>query len=100
MYNVLVTPSVSDILIDYTRRFAMDNGIDCANRFTDSFDKAVDSLSEIPQRGVRKLKYIPYRYHIIPFWKHLWLVYQISEKTRVVYIDFLIDDRSDYGKLF
>ena len=100
MYNVLITPLVSDILIDYARRFALDNGIECANKFTDSFDHAVESLTEIPQRGVRKLKYIPSRYRIIPFWKHLWLVYQIDENAKEVYVDFLIDDRSDYGKIF
>lgn len=100
VYKVEVAPRVSDILIRYAEKFASDNVIECALNLTNSFDEAVDSLAEMPERGVRKIKYIPKRYHIINFWKHLGLVYQISEMNHTVYIDFLIDDHSDYGKLF
>lgn len=86
--------------MEYAVKCAEDNGTDCALRLADSFDKVVDSLQELPERGVKKLRYIPSRYHIIPFWRHLWLVYQIDHKELVVYIEYLIDDRSNYGRLF
>ena len=100
MYKVVVDPRTSDMLTEYARKFAGDNGIECAMRLVDAFDEAVNSLKELPQRCVKKLSYIPARYHIIPFWKHLWLVYQIDFEERMVYIDYMVDDRSDYGRLF
>lgn len=100
MYSVVVAPSLSEVLIDYAQKCAMDNGEECGLRLVDSFDHAVASLKEMPQRGSRKLAYIPSRYRIISFWKHLWLVYQIGQMEETVYIDYLIDDRSDYGRLF
>lgn len=100
MYRVVVAPIVSDILLGYADRFAIDNGLECATNFVEAFDETVDSLKELPQRGVNKLRYIPACYHMIPLWKHLWLVYQINEADKKVYIDYLIDDRSDYGRLF
>ncbi|WP_343208411.1 type II toxin-antitoxin system RelE/ParE family toxin [Anaerolentibacter hominis] len=100
MYKVVVAPVTSDMLTEYAVQIAVDNGIECALRLADAFDEAVESLRELPQRGVRNLSYIPARYHVIPFWKHLWLVYQIQLKEHTVYMDYLIDDRSDYGRLF
>lgn len=97
MYNVVVAPIVSEILIEYAKKFALDNGMECSLNLVDSFDKVIESLKELPQRGTRKLEYIPSRYHVITFWKHLWLVYQID--SNMVYIDYIIDDRSDYGRL-
>lgn len=100
MYDVVVAPSVSEVLVRYAEKCALDNGIECALHLADSFDQAVDSLKEMPHRGARNLEYIPRRYRSITFWKHLWLVYQIGEQERKVYIDYLLDDRSDYGRLF
>ncbi len=39
MYNVVVTPEVTDILIGYAQKCAIDNGIECATNLVDSFDK-------------------------------------------------------------
>lgn len=100
MYKVVVAPVTSELLTGYAGKFAADNGIECTMSLIDAFEKAVASLTEMPQRGVRKLSYIPARYHTISFWKHLWLVYQINCDENIVYIDYLIDDRSDYGRLF
>lgn len=100
MYEVVVAPAVSEMLIDYARQFASEHGADCSMKFVNSFDSAVDSLKEMPQRGIRKLAYIPSRYYLISFWKHLWFVYQIDVPSNKVYIEYIIDDRSDYGRLF
>lgn len=58
MYKVSVAPIVSEILIQYTERFAADNGIDCASRFIDNFDKAIESLKELLHRGVKKISMV------------------------------------------
>lgn len=100
MYNVVVAPSVSEALVEFAEKCALDNGVECALHLADSFDHAVESLKEMPHRGAKNLEYIPKRYRIITFWRHLWLVYQIGEKERTVFIDYLLDDRSDYGRLF
>ena len=100
MYNVVVTPEVTDILIGYAQKCAIDNGIECATNLVDSFDKAINSLETLPKRGIKKLQYIPAKYHIITFWKHLWLVYPVDHDNFTVYIDYLIDDRSNYRRLF
>ncbi len=31
------------------------------------------------------------------FWAHLWLVYQIKEEDKCVKIEYIIDDRQNYG---
>ena len=59
MYNVVVTPEVTDILIGYAQKCAIDNGIECATNLVDSFDKAINSLETLPKRGIKKLQYIP-----------------------------------------
>lgn len=100
MYEVVVAPVVSEMLIDHAQQFASEHGMECALKLMDSFDCTMESLKEMPQRGIRKLAYIPSRYYLITFWKHLWFVYQIDVRNNKVYIDYMIDDRSDYGRLF
>ena len=100
MYNVVVSPAATNVLINYATKCAVDNGEECAYRLVDSFDKAVLSLEDLPERATRKLLYIPSKYRIITFWKHLWLVFQVNKKDITVYIDYVIDDRSVYEALF
>lgn len=100
MYNVVVSPTATNILINYAKKFAVDNGEECAYRLIDSFDQATLSLQNMPERATRKLPYIPSKYRIIPFWKHLWLVFQINKKDNTVLIDYIIDDRSSYERFF
>lgn len=100
MYNVVVSPTATNVLINYAKKFAVDNGEECANRLVDSFDQTVLSLNDMPERAIRKLLFIPSKYHIIPFGKHLWLVFQINKRENVVFVDYVIDDRSSYDLLF
>ena len=100
MFNVVVSPRATNVLVNYAVKFAVDNGEECANNVVDSFDRAVLSLENMPERATRKLPYIPSKYRIVTFWKHLWIVFQINKKESKVYIDYIIDDRSAYVKLF
>lgn len=99
MYNVIVAPEVSVLLVEFAITFASAYGEQCADNFITAYENAVASLRFMPQRGSKKIDYIPDYYRTIPFWKYLWLIYQIDEEPLIVLIDFLIDERSDYGCL-
>jgi plasmid stabilization system protein ParE len=100
MYNVVVSPTATNVLLNYAKKFTVDNGEECAYRLVESFDQAVISLESMPERATRKLPYIPSKYRLIPFWKHMWLVFQIDNKNNTVMIDYVVDDRSSYEALF
>lgn len=97
VYQVEASASVNDILMYYSDLCCDDNGPDCALSLLDAFDEAIDALTNNPDRGCR-LEDIPAKYKAIPFWAHLWLVYMVDGQT--VYIDLIIDDRQNYGKIF
>lgn len=97
VYQVEASASVNDILMHYSDLCYDDNGPDCALRLLDTFDEAIDTLTNNPDRGCR-LADIPSKYRAIPFWEHLWLVYTVDGQT--VYVDLIIDDRQNYGKIF
>lgn len=99
MYEVYIQPNVDNELADFAIRCTIDNGEECAERMIASFEKAIALLEEFPQRGVKRLKYIPNYYRAVTFWEHKWLIYQVDEGSRTVYVDYLMDDRSNYGTL-
>lgn len=97
MYKVDISPSAKEVLDEYTFRCNQDNGIDCALRLLDSYDEKISFLEQQPYIGCARLKYIPVKYRVISFWPHLWFVYQINEERKHVIIDYIIDDRQNYG---
>lgn len=97
MYHVEASPTVNNILMFYVDKCYDDNGEDCALNLLDSYDEAIDSLTVNVKRGC-KLEDIPDKYRAISFWPHLWFVYLVEENN--VYVDLIIDDRQNYGKLF
>ena len=97
MYKVEVSPTANSVLEEYTFRCARDNGEECALRLLDSFDEKVSYLKTTPLMGCARLKYIPSKYRIITFWPHLWLVFQVQEENHCVKIEYIIDDRQNYG---
>ena len=97
MYNVIVSSEAEDILVQYTIACNMDNGPDCARRLVASYEKGISLLEFSPMRGCARLKYVPKKYRVTNFWPHLWFVFQISENEKTVYIDYIIDDRQNYG---
>lgn len=97
MYKVDISPAAKDVLDEYTFRCNRDNGIDCALRLLDSYDEKISYLEQQPRIGCARLRYIPAKYRVINFWPHLWFVYQILEEEKGVIIDYIIDDRQNYG---
>lgn len=97
MYKVDVSPTANSVLEEYSFRCAKDNGVECALRFLDAFDDKVAYLEATPLIGCARLKYIPSKYRVITFWPHLWLVFQIKEEDNCVKIEYIIDDRQNYG---
>ena len=97
MYKVDISPTANSVLEEYTFRCSNDSGTDCALRLLDSFDSKVSYLESTPMLGCARLKYILSKYRVINFWTHLWLVYQVKDKDKCVKIEYIIDDRQNYG---
>ena len=97
MYKVEVSPAANSVLEEYTFCCARDNGEECALQLLDAFDEKVSYLENTPLMGCARLKYIPSKYRIITFWPHLWLVFQVQEENNCVKIEYIIDDRQNYG---
>ena len=98
MYTVVISPAANSILKEYVFRCARDNGEDCALRLLDSYDKAISLLEMTPFIGCARLRYIPSKYRVTNFWPHLWFVFQINENKKNIKIDYIIDDRQNYGE--
>lgn len=99
-YRVDVSPKAQEQLVEKASEYTIMQDEALGNKFIDSFAAAKTSLEGLPERGSNRLRYLPSMYRLIPFWPHLWLVYRVSKKKKVVYIDLVIDARSDYGSLF
>lgn len=97
MYKVDVSPAANEVLAEYTFCCARDNGDECALHLLDAFDDKVAYLENTPMVGCARLKYIPPKYRVITFWPHLWLVLQIKEEEKSIKIEYIIDDRQNYG---
>lgn len=97
MYSVDISPAAKNILQMYAEFCARDNGTDCALRLLDSYDEEVSYLEQQPKIGCARLRYIPDKYRVLNFWPHLWFVFQIYEEEQTVKIEYIIDDRQNYG---
>ena len=69
MYKVDISHAANEVLQEYTFRCARDNGEDGALRLLDSYDEKM----------------------------LLWFVFQIKENENCVKIEYIIDDRQNYG---
>ncbi len=96
MYNVKISPAAKAVLEEYTQQCARDNGVECALRLLDAYDKTVALLEMTPYIGCARLRYVPEKYRVTKFWAHLWFVFQLYENE--VKIDYIIDDRQNYGE--
>ena len=97
MYRVDVSPEAKSILEDYVGFCMRDNGAECALQLLDAYDEKISYLELHPMMGCARLRYIPDKYRVINFWPHLWFVFQIYEEEKAVIIEYIIDDRQNYG---
>lgn len=97
LYNIELSPAAAAVLQDYVDRCCMDNGVDCSLRLLDSYDSTLELLETQPFIGCARLRYIPDKYRVVNFWPHLWFVFQVKENEHCVKIEYIIDDRQNYG---
>lgn len=97
MYKVDISPAANAVLEDYTFRCARDNGEECAFRLLDAYENKISCLETAPFVGCARLRYVPFKYRVLNFWPHLWFVFQVKEEEKFVKIEYIIDDRQNYG---
>jgi plasmid stabilization system protein ParE len=97
MYNVEVSPAAEEVLHKYVVLCMEDQGEACAMHLLDSYDRNIALLETQPLIGCGRLRYVPDKYKVFPCWKHLWFVFQIYESEKIVKIEYIIDDRQNYG---
>ena len=97
-YQVIVSERAMKMLVFHST-FLAQVSPEAAERLVSSFETAANSLKVMPQRCPWLTgEYIPRNaYHFLVFEKRYMIVFQI--KDMVVYADFVLDCRQDYGWL-
>ena len=97
-YRIIVSERAAQMLVSHAA-FLAQVSPEAAERLTAEFEKAVKSLEFMPQRCPwLSGDYIPKNaYHFIMFEKRYMIIFQI--KDDVVYADYVVDCRQDYGWL-
>lgn len=97
-YHVIVSERAAQMLVSHAA-FLAQVSPEAAERLTAEFEKAAKSLEFMPQRCPWLTgEYIPRNaYRFILFEKRYMLIFQIVDD--VVYADYVVDCRQDYGWL-
>lgn len=98
-YRVIVSKQAAQMLVNHAAFLAQSNR-GAAERLKRAFQEAANSLEVIPQRCTFLVgDSIPnHVYRYLLFEKRYMMVFQI--KDNIVYVDFIVDCRQDYGWLF
>jgi len=98
-YRVVVSERAAQMLISHAA-FLAQVSVDAAERLTDKFEHAANSLEFMSQRCPwLRGEYIPKNtYRFLLFENRYMILFQISDNT--VYADYVIDCRQDYAWLF
>jgi plasmid stabilization system protein ParE len=98
-YSVIISKRATQMLVNHAAFLSQVNE-DVAENLVISFENAAKTLEQMPHRCPWLVgEFIPrnlYRYLI--FEKRYLLIYQIKDKK--VYVDYVLDNREDYGWLF
>lgn len=97
MYKVDISPVANTVLEDYTFCCARDTREECPFRLLDAYDDKISYLETAPFISCARLRYIPSKYRVLNFWPHLWFVFQVKEAEKCIKIEYIIDDRQNYG---
>lgn len=97
-YNVIVSERATGMLVKHAAFLAQVSS-EAAERLTAAFEKAADSLEDMPQRcplltGVNDTNH---SYRFLLFEKRYIIIFQIHDNS--VYIEYVVDGRQDYGWL-
>lgn len=96
-YSIDISQAAVSVLQDYIDLCCADNGVDCGLRLLDAYDNVIQLLEIQPYMGCVRLRYIPDKYRVVNFWPHLWFVFQVKEPAHCVKLEYIIDDRQNYG---
>ena len=97
-YRVVVSERATQMLVSPVA-FLAQVSLEAAEKLTAEFEKTANSLETMPQRCPWLLgEYIPKKaYRFILFEKRYMIIFQIVDD--VVYVDYVVDCRQDYGWL-
>lgn len=97
-YRVIVSERATQMLVSHAAFLAQVSS-EAAERLTAEFEKAAHSLELMPQRCPwLSGEYIPRNvYRFILFEKRYMILFQIEDD--IVYADYVVDCRQDYGWL-
>lgn len=97
-YRVIVSERATQMLVSHAA-FLAQVSPDAAERLTEEFEKAANSLEVLPHRCPwLKGEYIPKSvYRFVPFEKWYIIIFQIVDDN--VYVDYVVDSRQDYSWL-
>lgn len=97
-YRVIVSERAKQMLVSHAA-FLAQVSTDAAEQLVVSFEEAANSLVTMPQRCPwLKGEYIPKSaYRFLLFDKRYMLIFQIQDD--IVYADYVLDCRQDYGWL-
>lgn len=97
-YQVIVSKQATQMLVSHAV-FLAQVSPDAAEKLVSSFETAANSLENAPQRCPWLTgEYIPRNaYRFLLFEKRYMIVFQI--KDDIVYADYVVDTRQDYGWL-
>ena len=95
-YRVDISPDAKKEFVNCLNG-AEEFGAQTVTELLDSFDQCIEALEEMPNAGFEKLKYIPAKYKVMHMWEHYWMIVQIYEEEKAVKIEYIIDDRQNYG---
>ena len=62
-----------------------------------TIERKISYLETTPLIGCARLRYVPSKYRVLNFWTHLWFVFQVKEDEKCVKIEYIIDERQNYG---
>jgi len=97
MYKSDISPMAEEVLQQYVMSACMEYGEATAHEIIDAYEENLSLLEDNPYVGCGRFRYIPKKYKTFPLWKHLWFVFQIYEDDKIIKIEYIIDDRQNYG---
>ncbi len=101
IYRVEISTEALDMLMKHVA-FLAGESKDAAEKLRDEFKTQAQSLSRMPHRCPwLEGDYFPYRkYYKLIFGERYAIIYQVDEEAAVVYVDYVIDFRTEYSLLF